>query len=126
MFLQNCNSDHIEPYSPSSDEDEPPPLPPPRGESLTRSYMTEGPPVDRPLPKIPNSTSLNEFPYEESEDSKQNDPPSRPLPIVPSQDEDEEEVGEEEAEEDIEAVASSSEDEMLSADSNHSVTQSVR
>lgn len=86
--------------------------------------MTEGPPVDRPLPKIPNSTSLNEFPYEESEDSKQNDPPSRPLPIVPSQDEDEEE--EEEVEEDIEAVASSSEDEMLSADSNHSLTQSVR
>ncbi|GLV33905.1 Protein tyrosine phosphatase 61F [Carabus blaptoides fortunei] len=116
--IENCNSDHIESYSPSSDEDEPPPLPPPRGESLTRSYMTEGPPVDRPLPKIPNSTSLNEFPYEESADTTQNIPPSRPLPIVPSQDEEEDE--------EIEAEASSSEEEMLSADSNHSVTQSIR
>lgn len=45
----------------SSDEDEPPPLPPPRHESL--NHNCEGHPVDKPLPTIPNSTSLNEFNY---------------------------------------------------------------
>lgn len=50
----------------SSDEDEPPPLPPPRLDSLNRTAY-EGPPVDRPLPTIPNSTSLSDFNYEDSD-----------------------------------------------------------
>lgn len=47
--------------SDDDDDDEPPPLPPPRHESLIRN--DEGPPVDKPLPRIPNSISCNDFPY---------------------------------------------------------------
>lgn len=47
----------------SSDEDEPPPLPPPRLDSLNRDYEM---PVNRPLPTIPVSTSLNDFPYDDN------------------------------------------------------------
>lgn len=57
----------IEKNEENSDEDEPPPLPPPRHESLNHNY--EGPPVDKPLPTIPNSTSLNVFPCND-EDSE--------------------------------------------------------
>lgn len=42
----------------SSDDEEPPPLPP-RLDSLSR--------IDKPLPTIPNSVSLNDFPYEDSD-----------------------------------------------------------
>lgn len=42
----------------SSDDEEPPPLPP-RLDSLSR--------IDKPLPTIPNSVSLNNFPYEDSD-----------------------------------------------------------
>lgn len=113
MFLlyipfQNCNSETVEPYSPSSEEDEPPPPPPPRGESLTRSYMTEGPPVNRPLPKIPNSASLNDFSYEEND--VKTGAPSRPLPIVPNNEED----------------GTSSDEEFKSPDSNNSLENSNR
>lgn len=41
-----------------SDDDGPPPLPPPRFDSLKGQ---NGAPLDRPLPNIPNSTSLNDF-----------------------------------------------------------------
>ncbi|KAL3284194.1 hypothetical protein HHI36_018358 [Cryptolaemus montrouzieri] len=76
--------------SSSSDEesDEPPPLPPPRSESLKRPTSTS--PVDRPLPKIPNSVSLNDISYEQDNDKDSlNDEsynPSGPLPIAPSSD----------------------------------------
>lgn len=41
------------------DDDDPPPIPPPRGDSLKpqNGIIAVG---DRPLPKIPNSASLNE------------------------------------------------------------------
>lgn len=110
-WLQNCNSDHIEPYGVSSDEDEPPPPPPPRGESLARSYITEGPPVDRPLPKIPNSASLNDFAFEN--DAKDG-APSRPLPIIPTNNEVEEED------------LTSSEDELENSINNSSLNQDTR
>lgn len=111
FLFQNCNSDHIEPYGVSSDEDEPPPPPPPRGESLARSYMTERPPVDRPLPKIPNSASLNDFAFEN--DAKDG-APSRPLPIIPTNNEVEEE--------DI----TSSDDELETSVNNSSLDQGTR
>ncbi|KAK9892628.1 hypothetical protein WA026_021006 [Henosepilachna vigintioctopunctata] len=76
--------------SSSSDEesDEPPPLPPPRSESLKRP--TSASPVDRPLPKIPNSVSLNDIAYEErsngNAEGEESYNPSGPLPVVPGGD----------------------------------------
>lgn len=90
---QNCNSDTLESNSllencnHSSDEDESPPLPPPRLDSLNRMTY-EGPPVNRPLPTIPNSASLSDFNYEDNgsiEDLQS--PPSGPLPVLPGEDE---------------------------------------
>lgn len=43
-----------------SDDDGPPPLPPPRLDSLKKQ---NGTPLDRPLPNIPKSVSLNDFSY---------------------------------------------------------------
>ncbi|XP_017775945.1 PREDICTED: tyrosine-protein phosphatase non-receptor type 61F-like isoform X2 [Nicrophorus vespilloides] len=90
---ENCNSDlivsnNIEEVveAHSSDEEEPPPLPPPRMDSLNRNC---GPPIDRPLPNIPNSTSLSDFSYPES-DSEKESCPSGPLPTVPGEDEEDE------------------------------------
>lgn len=51
----------------SSDEDEPPPLPPPRHESLIKDLNFDRNPVEKALPKIPNSTSLIDFSYDNEE-----------------------------------------------------------
>jgi hypothetical protein len=48
-----------------SDDDGPPPPPPPRMDSLKKQ---NGTPIDRPLPNIPKSVSLNEFTYEGDSD----------------------------------------------------------
>lgn len=50
----------------SSDEDEPPPLPPPRLDSLNRTIYG-GLPINRPLPTIPNSTSCSDLNYDDSD-----------------------------------------------------------
>ncbi|KAF5284064.1 hypothetical protein FQR65_LT13610 [Abscondita terminalis] len=71
----------------SSDEDEPPPLPPPRLDSLIRATY-DGPPVNRPLPTIPISASISDFPYEDIDSSEElQSPPSGPLPVLPGEDE---------------------------------------
>ncbi|KAK4877212.1 hypothetical protein RN001_009718 [Aquatica leii] len=75
------NSNH------SSDEDEPPPLPPPRLDSLNRT-LYDGPPVNRPLPTIPNSASISDFNYEDIDSIEElQSPPSGPLPVLPGEDE---------------------------------------
>ncbi|XP_063925439.1 tyrosine-protein phosphatase non-receptor type 61F isoform X2 [Zophobas morio] len=68
-----------------SDDDGPPPLPPPRLDSLKKP---NGTPVDRPLPNIPNSVSCNDFHYEGDGDEYI---PTGPLPVVPGDEEDEDE-----------------------------------
>ncbi|KAF5276486.1 hypothetical protein FQA39_LY06555 [Lamprigera yunnana] len=71
----------------SSDEDEPPPLPPPRLDSLNRTSY-EGPPVNRPLPVIPNSASISDFNYDDGDITDElQSPPSGPLPVLPGEDE---------------------------------------
>lgn len=50
------------------DDDEPPPLPPPRLDSLRRDF--DAAPV-KSLPTIPNSTSLTDFTYEESDSAEE-------------------------------------------------------
>lgn len=53
----------------SDDEDDgPPPLPPPRMDSLRRDF--DSAPV-KSLPTIPNSTSLTDFTYEESDSAEE-------------------------------------------------------
>ncbi|XP_065162075.1 tyrosine-protein phosphatase non-receptor type 61F isoform X2 [Atheta coriaria] len=79
-----CNSTEEVPEAHSSDEEEPPPLPPPRNDSLRNAAVAAG---DRPLPTIPNSTSLSDFTYEDS-DSEKEPCPDGPLPTVPGEDED--------------------------------------
>lgn len=80
----------------SSEEDEPPPLPPPRLDSLQpRNPSSAAALVDRPLPNIPNSASLNDFKSCSYADGNPA-PPSRPLPGVPGQDDEEEDLVEEE------------------------------
>ncbi|EFA00470.2 tyrosine-protein phosphatase non-receptor type 61F isoform X1 [Tribolium castaneum] len=64
-----------------SDDDGPPPLPPPRLDSLKKQ---NGTPLDRPLPNIPKSISLNEFSYEGDSDEYI---PTGPLPVVPGDEE---------------------------------------
>ncbi|KAK9720122.1 Protein-tyrosine phosphatase [Popillia japonica] len=98
---ENCNSEIItnndsieETNSIEEEEDEPPPLPPPRLDSLNRN------PIDRPLPKIPVSTSLLDFPYKDDDGEEIQTPPSGPLPVIPVDDrEDEEESSTDELEE---------------------------
>jgi tyrosine-protein phosphatase non-receptor type 1 len=68
-----------------SDDDGPPPPPPPRMDSLKKQ---NGTPIDRPLPNIPKSVSLNEFTYEGDSDEYI---PSGPLPVVPADEEEEDE-----------------------------------
>lgn len=65
LHLSN-NVSYEEENGASSDEedDEPPPLPPPRLDSLKKQNGT--PIVDRPLPSIPASVSLNEI-YDNSD-----------------------------------------------------------
>ncbi|KAG5885467.1 hypothetical protein JTB14_037047 [Gonioctena quinquepunctata] len=83
-----------------SEEDEPPPLPPPRNESLTN-----GAPLDRPLPNIPKSVSDEDLSYEDKDSHKENYIPSGPLPVVPAHEEvSEEDELEEEEEEEEESV----------------------
>ncbi|XP_022904340.1 tyrosine-protein phosphatase non-receptor type 61F isoform X2 [Onthophagus taurus] len=93
---ENCNSTNsIKPSennveeSNSADEeidDEPPPLPPPRMDSLN-NY------ADRPLPKIPVSTSLTELTFNGVAEEMET-PPNRPLPVVPPSEGDEAEIEE--------------------------------
>lgn len=61
----NNKSSSEEEEEEEDDDDEPPPLPPPRLDSLKRDL--NGPPLDRPLPTIPVSTSLTDFPCEDSD-----------------------------------------------------------
>ncbi|XP_025836006.1 tyrosine-protein phosphatase non-receptor type 2 isoform X2 [Agrilus planipennis] len=114
---ENSNSDVVvvndnDLYESSSEEDEPPPLPPPRLDSLNRVY--DDFPVDRPLPTIPNSTSLTDFAYEENDKVNNQSPPLRPLPTVTPGDEGEsseaDEVEEEEEDEDEEETNSLTEE----------------
>ncbi|XP_045463538.1 tyrosine-protein phosphatase non-receptor type 61F isoform X1 [Harmonia axyridis] len=79
---------NISSSSSEEDNDEPPPLPPPRSESLNRPNSTS--PVNRPLPKIPNSVSLSDISYEQDNDKddslQESYNPSGPLPTVPGGD----------------------------------------
>ncbi|CAG9856113.1 unnamed protein product [Phyllotreta striolata] len=87
-----------------SEEDEVPPLPPPRLDSLPRPNGTS---VDRPLPLIPNSASDHDWNYQNKDGDEENYIPSGPLPVVPGEDElSEEDELEEEDEDDARSESS--------------------
>lgn len=68
-------------------------MPPPRGESLLPRNYQQDSLLDRPLPMIPISTSLNDFvEFEKTEIDKEREhgeretePPTRPLPVIPTE-----------------------------------------
>lgn len=96
------DNDLIEEAPISSDEDnEPPPLPPPRTDSLKPAVNGV---ADRPLPTIPQSVSDDDLTYKGDGDSldKSRRMPCGPLPSLPPEDEEEERDAEGSSEDSLE------------------------
>ncbi|KAJ8914436.1 hypothetical protein NQ315_017532 [Exocentrus adspersus] len=73
-----------------SDNDEPPPLPPPRLDSLKKQNGTS---FDRPLPNIPNNVSDDDLSYQNG-DTIESYIPGRPVPVILANEEEQSEEDE--------------------------------